>query len=290
MSASQQITYPSDSMSLSVAGIVAMARAIPSDKLLDESKNCRPGNYKWVPRTREDVMERALRGAPDMVARAEKLAAQFAQPVGQALPEWTGAVAGQRPCVPAFVAGQPESMMRLQRTAPGPVRIFVSLSVCASVTAKEAESRGAAILAAVLQLQAMGRSVEVCPVFTTSLTGWKGLALTRVLMPGPVSVAHLASIISSADFMRGVMLEVQLQRFPNIGRSFPLPENSTDRKLNSGKGLLDNVDSNPFAAAMVRLLALTPDDVYVPALLDGAMDGEKWLRNVIAAHSEGVEA
>jgi len=93
-------------------------------------------------------------GDEKLATRAKALTATLGVELDMPAPHWMPAVAGAFPNVPAFLAGEHESMLALADDTDDktPVRIWASITSSYDVEPAALEKRGAAILALVMLL------------------------------------------------------------------------------------------------------------------------------------------
>ena len=136
-------------------------------------------NKRWYGGvTWDETHDLAARGWPEGLDRAEKLKAQLVESIvgsWQLRPKVTRSVCGFAPCVPAAVAGDPESMLDLRREmAPGAgkiVSIVYNVTVSACFEPETLIQRGAIVLALIDLLESAGRRCEVT-VCTSLAPSW----------------------------------------------------------------------------------------------------------------------
>jgi hypothetical protein len=102
-------------------------------------------------------------GDDSIVARAQEMARQFTEQIPSLRKMWATDVAGFFPNVPAYLAGEPESMWRMdtEETDTTPLRIWVGVASTYNVTPEQMLNRGIALAAFAIALS------ERRPVFIT---------------------------------------------------------------------------------------------------------------------------
>lgn len=115
---------------------------------------------------------------------------------------WEPSVAGAFPLVPAFLSGQPETMLRPVPTASdrSPIRVYASVCCSGGVGAADLEKRGIAILALCQKLGAV-RPIEL---FVYADMGGPGHAFMPCIKveTSPLDLATATFALTSAGFLR----------------------------------------------------------------------------------------
>jgi len=120
----------------------------------------------WTGETRAQVENSLANGNTDSVAKAEAILATIDANVNTRglTRRWANDVVGAFPNVPAYLAGQPESMRRMdrqqRRSRRSAVRVYYSPVSSQSISHEQNFRRGVVVLAAVMALQRV-RPVEV---------------------------------------------------------------------------------------------------------------------------------
>ena len=123
-------------------------------------------------------------------------------------PILNASVAGFAPNVPAFLAGQPDCMFSMQDevTREKVIKMTVTCNACYEIEAETFFYRGRAILAAIVELEKQGYSVELTALMSSTPSRKSNLQETwavRIKNAGEsLSVASLAFALCSAAFQR----------------------------------------------------------------------------------------
>jgi hypothetical protein len=161
----------------------------------------------WVGEALADTKARAATGDLAAVGKAEAMIDKINVDIDRAGVEFVHDVAGGYPDVAAFLANDPESMIRRRHvdiSEKTPVRVFVCTTSSASVKADDLNKRGVAALALAMALIRQGRAVEL---FTFSTChGIKGDASIVVcrMRTAPVDLASVAWCMTSAGHARSM--------------------------------------------------------------------------------------
>lgn len=142
-------------------------------------------------------------GNAALVAESEKLIDKIdAQLPETAHRHWQQSVIGAFPCVPAYLAGEPESMWSLaDDVSPhAPIRVYVCTTSSAAVKKEDFMRRGTAILAFTL-MAARSRPVEL---YTYTAIGNPGTDMFVVakLPSHPMMLSEVCYALTSAGFAR----------------------------------------------------------------------------------------
>lgn len=156
------------------------------------------GNESWASAKR-NLLVGKLESVPKASALLDKLAEHSIE-LEQTV--WEPSVAGAFPLVPAFLSGQPETMLRPVPTATdrSPVRIYASVCCSGGVDAAGLEKRGVAILALCQKLGAV-RPIEL---FVYADMGGPGHAFMPCIKveTSPLDLATATFALTSAGFLR----------------------------------------------------------------------------------------
>jgi hypothetical protein len=142
----------------------------------------------------------AKTGDIKLVEKSDKLLSQFERFSFDApLKAWQRDVAGQRPDVPAFIAGHPAAMRRRVRlvSQAAPLAVLVDLTMSAGVSNSDIERRGAAILA-LCRILAGRRPVELWAGCMTDANGKDACAMFARIDTAPLSRAKCSIALRAA--------------------------------------------------------------------------------------------
>lgn len=174
-------------------------------------------NPGFTGETKEESFRFLRQGNPDRVPPCEAIMDKIDAALDLDSPEWQNDVAGAFPDVPAFLAGQPDSMRRRVMTPSerAPVRVWFCTTSSAGFRPDQLAARGAAACALVMALIARGRAVELW-TFTALCAGGTGLngqnAICVRQNSAPFDVASVANAMTSAGFDRGLCMGVARHR------------------------------------------------------------------------------
>lgn len=185
----------------------------------------RRGNWFGTP-SFDAAMHLAVHGDP--VIR-DKMDAAVAKLQPEQAIEWEFAPVGVLPCIPAYAAGTPESMMypveveRQTRIA----RICVNISTSASVNPQSIINRGAAIVALIDRLQIEGWRIELSVV-------WMGLVSCnhndtmsyRVVVKQahePIDMDRISFALAHPSMVRRIMFRVHETVLPYMDQGYGSP-------------------------------------------------------------------
>lgn len=106
--------------------------------------------------------------------------------------------------VPAYLAGYPLTMRRMERVANerGPLAVFCSLELSADIKVDTMRKRGAAVLALVRALSAL-RPVELFACCSIGESGWASHALIKI-DTAPLDLARAAHVLTCPSVTRGL--------------------------------------------------------------------------------------
>jgi hypothetical protein len=164
------------------------------------------GSYSWCGSKAWSLSTSQVRSG-DMtgVAPSDKLmtAIEIDDLVTQSWTE-TLDVVGGTPCVPAFLAGHPLTMRRMERVADerGPLCVFATMTVSAGVSLDTMRKRGAAVLALVRALSAM-RPVQLFACVAIGERGWGSHVLIRI-DTAPLDIARAAHVLTCPSVTRNL--------------------------------------------------------------------------------------
>jgi hypothetical protein len=160
----------------------------------------------WTGETLADALKSTQEGSTKHVAAAEKLLEKITADLDLTRTEWQHDVAGAFPDVPAFLAGQPDCMVRRVQTISerAPLRVWVDVSSSGNIDVETLTQRGIAALALVMQLIRQGRAVELMTF--TSLNGRTGnqSAICCRMVTAPIDIASVSYCLTSSGFSRAL--------------------------------------------------------------------------------------
>ena len=143
----------------------------------------------------------ALHGDLSAVSEANQIMEQIdAKSVSKGYrPQWQLSVAGPVPCVPAYLANSPESMLQMsKRRAPRKqVNVYYSPVLSQNISADVFFKRGVAVLALVMQL---GRTCDVNCFYYTTL----GKMDHIIRLASPLVLSEAAHVFTSPGFVRNL--------------------------------------------------------------------------------------
>lgn len=158
--------YPSpvrhlDSVTELIQAVKNGKRAMSYNDSTSYESSVNSGKWMSAGLSFEECEQRARFGDNSIVARAESLLEKLDKPEIIDY-SYASSVQGAYPVVPEYLAGFPECMRekRISETETGPIRVFASQFVSASVSPEDAMKRGVAITALIMRLQ-MTHSVEL---------------------------------------------------------------------------------------------------------------------------------
>ena len=168
-----------------------------------------PSSQKeWTGEYHEESMERAINGDTSKVPEAEALLEKINSSIELKSRQWETGFIGAFPSIPDFVSGHPECMRTLGESSSEttPVRVFVGTSSSAGVDWKNLQSRGVAILAAVMAL-ARSRPVELWTFTSMDGGGSHSSGLSNVMVKvnsNPLRLSEACVALCSIGFDRNL--------------------------------------------------------------------------------------
>lgn len=164
-------------------------------------------NKQFTGLSAEQAAERGITGNNALVPEAEKLLSEI-QTENLTVPSshWEPSVAGAFPVVPAFLANDPESMMRLApaSSSRAPIRIFVDLTSSADVSHEQLKRRGIALLAfAMIVSQERPCEFRVATVLDAGQRGRNMSAVVFNIETMPLELATACHALTSQGITRG---------------------------------------------------------------------------------------
>jgi hypothetical protein len=246
---------------------------------------------RWVGESLAETKARAATGDISGVEKAEAMIDKIDVELDRAGVEFVHDVAGAYPDVAAFLANDPENMIRrrhVELSEKAPVRVFVCTTSSAGVSAENLAKRGIAALALAMALIRQGRAVEL---FTFSTVhGDKGDASIVVckMRTSPVDLSSVAWCMTSGGHSRSMPYTIA-------------GVNGFDGRWSQGKrakGIMDD-DLSVREAACRRLLGdwCSPSDVVLSNVFHGderrqgspLADPVAWVLKHLAAVAENAE-
>lgn len=221
----------------------------------------------------------ARHGRDDLVAEATRLVDRIAD-LDVELPkrQWHASQAGAFPCVPAYLAGDPESMMQFvdESSDVSPVRIFVATTLSYDVRQHDIMRRGASILAFLMKVSQI-RPVELY-VYGEMDTAKAGFGWNTPVIKVDTAPLHLgiaANMLASGSFVRGLMYN-WAQSTIGFNGHWMFDYGSLDKRTQAAR--------EGFNAG--------PTDLVLGGLLSGTdivRNPEKWIRDTIESMKLGLE-
>jgi hypothetical protein len=204
----------------------------------------RKGREDWFGGSASALVDDLKNGRPDWTKEAERIfddTLRYLLPETSSTDEWDTDVSGFTPCVPNYVAGQPDSMWNCDEgEGLGPVRVFVDCGCAAGVKQPTMQARGLKIAAFAYTLQTL-RPVEL--YLTHEHAKNSTTHSTHVLRIGvsPIDLSTVAVLFGHIGIGR------RLLAFTPLGSS------------DTVWGRWSNIPAR-------QLFNLRPDDVYFPGL------------------------
>lgn len=217
------------------------------------------------------------------VETAQKLIAQVMHSIPTLRREWKSDVAGFFPNVPAFLAGEPESMWRaeLEESDTTPIRIWVGVMSSGAISESELVKRGTTIAALAIALSER-RPVLITPYVNLGnggrgAYGNSGAIVSWDLQSSPASLSELMANLAHPNLVRHLgwhmcHLAAQSHGTDTAGGWFP-------NFLNETK--------------MRQFLGCDEQDVWLPSAMvtdDLITKPVEWINREIARHLANVEA
>jgi hypothetical protein len=193
--------------------------------------------------------------------------------------QWKADVAGFFPNVPAFLAGEPESMWRFEHDISDtvPVRIWVNCLPSGGNTNQEIYKRGAAICALAMLLSERRSMVRICPYADLARDDSRMGSLTSYELSNPLNLAEVCAALAN----------------PETSRTLTGALNVRVNTRGTGGWLRGHCPGNYYSDAQCRLdLNAGPDDIIIPAAYFGdkiIADPVAWLHNAIKPYYEGED-
>lgn len=235
--------------------------------------------------TLADAQAGMLKGNLSEVPAAEKLLDSLLDaPVEFDVPQWELSVAGQMACVPAYLAGHPESMYRRVevRSERAPVRIYASVCVSGGLSTDQLRQRGTSILALAMRL------AEIRPVELHLFADMGNYGGSTAFMPvirldtSPLDLCAASYCLTHPGFLRQAC--------------FTWAEWASKQTVGKGWDGAWAWNTDPNSAESLRktrdLLKAGPDDLVIPGgFAHDPMITQpvKWLNDKIAKYVNAVE-
>lgn len=147
-------------------------------------------------------------GDVSTVAQAQTMIDRFNEEIPSLRRVWTPAVAGFFPNVPAFLAGEPESMWRMDDDSSdrAPIRVWVGVMSSGGISDEELIRRGAALAAFGMALSER-RPVLITPYYAMGdasggRNGTKGTLVSWDLQSSPIVLSEVMACIAHPDVIR----------------------------------------------------------------------------------------
>ncbi len=232
--------------------------------------------------TLEEAKQRALTGYEDATRRASVIFDTImSKRIVSRGSEWVTSASGSFPCVPAFLAGEPECMYRKSEnwSNMAPMRVFISTGTQGDVSSQLIETRGAHALALVMVISQF-RAVEV---YTFSDIGTRGMACIPVtkIESMPLDMASASYALGNAAFHRRLCFDylrvcAKEQGTFSIGCGWP-PMRVSDE----------------YHRKVKAVIGCTDDDLYLPratSVDESYLNPESWIDKQIAKYTSSNEA
>lgn len=162
------------------------------------------------------------------VAAAQALIDKFNEEIPSLRRVWQSSVAGFFPNVPAFLAGEPESMWHManEESDRAPLRVWVGLTSSSSVSTLQLVKRGAALAAFAIALSER-RPVIITPYWEVgddTKRGTKGNLISWDLQGSPIVLSEVMACLVNPNLTRYLGLHVNAlvdSSLPDSGPWFP---------------------------------------------------------------------
>lgn len=225
-----------------------------------------------------EALHLATVGDTTNVAEAEKLVDSIVDTSAEVSRQvWTRNIAGAFPCVPTYLAGQPDCMQHrvMVESESTPVGIYVCTSSSAGVNADQMRVRGVAILALVMKLQ-MVRPVEL---YLTSELGSNNATKSTyqvITIPSrPLDLSVASFVLTHVGFPRVLCYE-----YARVMDGFNggWPHGKDDNYYS-------NRQPNQWSPIIRQVLGMPPNDIYVGCAdieqVEAMADGVGWVNGQI---------
>jgi hypothetical protein len=192
--------------------------------------------------------------------------------------------AGNFPCIPAFLAGDPEGMLRLVETPTesAPIKLFVDVGISGAFKASDLVKRGAAILAFARKLSEI-RPLELyvyASLYGNDAQDGHGACAIPVigLATNPLDLTTASYVLTNPGFLRRVLFVWGI---------------SSDRGFN-GKWAWDTrPSSSEHQERLKRALGASEEDLVISGAHAGETsmrDPKAWVDAQVKYYTERVEA
>ena len=216
-------------------------------------------------------------GDTSTVAEAQKMIDRFNEEILSLRRVWQPAVAGFFPNVPAFLAGEPESMWRIADDSSGnaPIRVWVGVMSRGGIADSELVQRGAALAAFAMALSER-RPVLITPYYAMGNAsggrgGNAGTLISWDLQSSPIVLSEVMGCVAHPNVVRYLGWHVCSKFGNSIGCWYP-----------------DFLNEN----WMRRALGCADDDIWLPSAMiadDLINKPIEWIKREIAKHVSEVE-
>lgn len=211
----------------------------------------------WTGETLAETLRYARHGNPAHVASAEKIIDQIELEIATESTEWVHGLAGSRPDVPAYLAGQPECMIsrRPCQLERAPITVWVDLCTSATIPATAIHQRGAGIIAFIMALIREGRAVQLHAItYSHGIKNDQTIVICR-LPTNPLDLSAVANALAGGGFPRSLCYGIARAENGFNGRS---------AKKSNWHG------SYNYRVAAIRAYALeglaAPGDIIIPGM------------------------
>jgi hypothetical protein len=243
-------------------------------EFLDELKSRRvrvDHNSGWSGETEQELEERSRNGYTGAVPEAEKLLAGIDASLNMhgLTPRWNRAPVGAFPCVPSYLANDPDSMLRIDRVvAPrGEINVYYCPMTSSGVYHEESFRRGVVVLAAIM---ALSRVRPVNAYYVTCM----GLGDHIIkLRTNPMVLSESAYVLTSCAFYR------------TWAYSWGHDTAGWDGGWGAWSGQYTRDEADAKVAHMKTCLGLGDEDVMIPGMhlydLGIMRDPVKWINGLL---------
>jgi len=182
------------------------------------------GMDSWAGGTFAQAQEWLREGDTRYVAQSEALMEKFEK---LTLPTqgrtWHNEVAGFVPNVPAYLAGNPQSMRRRKRveSPTAPITVFVDVFASSSFSQDKIVARGAAVLALV-RILARFRAVTLWVCCTSTAHDGTHICSAVQINTTPIDLAHAGYMLCGPSFLRHIWTTTLRGMYPQVDNVPPL--------------------------------------------------------------------
>lgn len=177
-----------------------------------------------------------LNGDSSLVAQAQEMSKKFTENIPSLRKTWASDVAGFFPNVPAYLAGEPESMWRMdtEETDTTPIRIWVGVNSHHAVTRDALLKRGVALAAFAMALSER-RTVLITPYTGFYLASGPGgheqaSFISWDLQASPFVFSQLCSLMNP-EIIRNLSIRARLFQATSQNRKYEVSERIARRIL-----------------------------------------------------------